>query len=126
MKPVLLVLLAVLLAPLARADTITTTETVSVQVGCWNPAVCGDPAAFWDALGLPVPAIEPPAADFVPIGDPPLFIFSYDSADGTMLATPVDATVATPEPRTIVLLGAGLAVLAAQVVLRKNPYTANL
>jgi hypothetical protein len=55
MKPILLVLLAVLLAPLARADTITTTETVDVTVGCWDPAVCGDPAAFWNALDLPVP-----------------------------------------------------------------------
>jgi len=53
MKPILLVLLAVLLAPPARADTITITGTVSVQVGCWNPAVCGNPAAFWNALDLP-------------------------------------------------------------------------
>ncbi len=114
MKPILLVLLAVLLAPLARADTITTTGTVSVQVGCWNPAVCGDPAAFWGALGLPVPAIEPPAADFVPVGDPPLFLFTYDAADGTMIATPVDF-VSTPEPTVALLLGIGLLVLIIRI-----------
>jgi spermidine synthase len=61
--------------------------------------------------------VEPPAADFVPIGDPPLFIFSYDAADGEMIATPV---VSTPEPRTILLLGAGLAVLAAMVLRRSR------
>jgi hypothetical protein len=116
MKPILLVLLAVLLAPLARADTITTTETVGVSVGCWNPAVCGDPAAFWNALDLPVPAIEPPAADFVPIGDPPLFIFTYDAADGEMIATPVDS-VTTPEPSAALLFGTGLLVL---IIIRKR------
>ena len=89
------VLALVILTPFARADSLTTTGTVSVQVGCWNPASCSDPAAFWDALGLAVPAAEPPAADFAPYGDPPLFLFTYDAADGTMIATPVDS-VSTP------------------------------
>jgi hypothetical protein len=107
MKPIILALLAVFLAPLlARADTITTTATVSVQVGCWNPSICSDPAAYWGALGLPVPVVEPPAEDFAPYGGP-LFLFTYDASDGMMIASPIDP-VATPEPGTFLLMGTGV------------------
>jgi hypothetical protein len=110
MKLMFVVLALAILTPFARADSLTTTGTVDVSIGCWNPAVCGDPAAFWDALGLPVPAVEPPAADFAPYGMPPLFIFSLD-ASGDLIATPVVDSVTTPEPTVALLLGIGLLVL---------------
>ena len=93
LKPVLLVLLAVILAPFARADTLTTTATVYVSVGCWDPAICGNPAAYWSGLGLNVPAVEPPADDFLTSGvlvfdwknDPPSWF--HDSSLGDRLPT---------------------------------------
>jgi hypothetical protein len=114
MKLIILAFLAVLLAPFVlRADSIqtyTTTETVTVFTGCWNPAVCGDPAAFWDALGLPVPVVEPPATDFAPVG-PALYTFS-EGPGHTIIATPVgDSRIVTPEPSTFLLMCTGLFVL---------------
>jgi hypothetical protein len=103
-KPILLVLLAVLFAPLARADTITTTGTVSVQVGCWNPAVCGDPAAYWNGIGLNVPAVEPPADDFSADGTL-LFDWAHDPPTW-FVDTPLCRRdpVSTPEPGSLTLL----------------------
>jgi hypothetical protein len=113
------VLALVILTPFARADSLTTAGTVTVSVGCWNPAACGDPAAFWNALGLPVPVVEPPAEDFAPYGDPPLFIFTYDAVDDTMIATPVDA-ISTPEPTVALLLGIGLLMLIIRFSRTRN------
>jgi hypothetical protein len=121
LRIVFVILALVILTPFARADSLTTTGTVTVSVGCWNPAVCGDPAAYWNALGLPVPAIEPPSSDFAPYGDPPLFLFSLD-ASGDLIATPVDA-ISTPEPTVVLLLAVGLLVLVIRkrlAILDKN------
>lgn len=117
-------LLVLLLVPIVRGDTVTethpTTDTVTITVGCWNPAVCGNPAAYWTALGLNVPIVEPPTGDFLTSGalvydwvnnpptwfhDTPLGLPPYSTATVTAPVTQ------TPEPKTGVLVSLGLIVL---------------
>jgi hypothetical protein len=92
----------------ARADSIevlTTAETVRVSVGCWNPAVCEDPAAYWSAWNLRVPDVEPPYADFSPSG---VVLINWNT-DSAMLCEYWPSTpVATTEPAVLVMLVAGL------------------
>jgi len=107
MKKLLLLFAAALsLAFTTRADSVenlTTTGSVTATVGCWNPAVCGDPLAYWTAWDLPVPVVEPPASDFgagvwFDWSHDPQLLSEYWSAD----------TVATPEPSSLALLGVPL------------------
>jgi hypothetical protein len=104
----------------ARADTIqesnTTTDSVAVSVGCWNPALCDDPAAYWNALGLNVPLVEPPASDFAPVGEPMLINWTT-SPPAWFVDTPLGsdppapAAVATPEPASLAFLSMGCLLL---------------
>jgi hypothetical protein len=109
MRKLLVVITAALaLAFTTRADSIevlTTAETVSVSVGCWNPAVCGDPAAYWSAWGLPVPAVEPPYADFSASG---AVLFNWNTDTAMQCEYWPTTPVATPEPSALALLVAGL------------------
>jgi hypothetical protein len=109
-------LLAVIIAAMAlclttRADsieTLTTTESVTTSIGCWNPAVCGDPSAYWNAWDLPLPSIEPPANDFSPITGS---LYNWNESAMQYEYWPTSAPVATPEPETLALLVVGLLLL---------------
>jgi hypothetical protein len=109
MRKLLIVITAALaLCITARADSIEnlqTTESVSVSVGCWNPSVCGDPAAYWSAWDLPVPVIEPPSADFSASG---VVLHNWNTDSAMQCEYWPSTPVATPEPSVLALLVAGL------------------
>jgi hypothetical protein len=101
-------------AAVAGADPIEslkTADVVQAQIGCWNPAVCGDPAAYWNSLDLRVPVVEPPEEDFAPYGAPMLFDWAKDPPKWFHDA-PL-GPVSTPEPSSAAMLAAGLLMLAA-------------
>jgi hypothetical protein len=107
-RPLLLLAALLALGPSSRADSIenhVTTESVSVSVGCWNPALCGDPADYWQAWDLPLPVVEPPAADFSPVTGT---LLDWDDPSVQCQFWPADSPVSASEPSALVLLVAGL------------------
>jgi len=99
---------------MARADSAennTTTDGVNVTIGCWNPAVCGDPAAYWTELGMATPAVEPAAGYFSATG-PALFDWKNDAPTwfGTS-SGPIESATAVPEPSTMLFLSCGILAL---------------
>ena len=73
-----------------------------VSVGCWDPAICGNPAAFWSGLGLDVPKVEPPSDDFSSTGVL-LFDWAHDPPSWFHDTLWHHDLIPTPEPSTLVL-----------------------
>src|ERR1700732_1589028 len=111
----LIVAALLVLGTTARADSIEnypTTDTVSVSLGCWNPALCSDPAAYWNALGFNVPMVEPPASDFASVGEPMVIDWTNNPPSWFIDTSLNHATVvATPEPGAFLLLLVGCLLL---------------